>query len=702
MKISLRSLQRFFFPRSPLRWPDGVPPSTSSVVARHPANSPEDSIPVRMAACSATLVACASLAWVDPEFSVWLPLLGIVVGAVVSHWRRNGRNLGLKVFLAVGMLAALWFSLSNLFLSGIEPRRALAYLLVWLQVLNGFDLPRRRNLRVSVLVAAILMIVTATLSREAFFGLLLVAFAVCWVWFGTASARVELGLSQLKRDGTQTRPVVFLVLLATVITLPIFFALPRKTRNFDGTGMPVSLRLALPSILDARVQGAVARERAGGTGRRTMGRFDAFEEQLDLGTRGFPSDELVLRVASDIPTYLRAIAYDEYDGLRWQIHQKDRVESLDASGSPLRLTAPFGQRRGRTVAQTIYVEQDLGNLILVPWSPTQLYFPTPLVWRDSTHNLRSPVRLQTDMYYSVVAELPPLKPLSPRQGGDTAPEPLKRYLALPVLTERVVTFAREAVARRDSPVAVMRALRDALVTEYPYDISAPATPRGREPVDHFLFEQRRGFCQHFASALAVLGRVVGVPTRLVTGFLPGEYNYLTGLWEIRGKHAHAWVEAWLPGAGWVSFDATPGVAGVFDEGPKSSEHASRGWPNSWQMTWWALFLGLLLLGGRFTFAWARASRAPVRPISRWYQRLREQVAWRDGPPPLPGQTAREWLDAVRRDGRFLHALPAIECFLSVYEDARFAANGTSQKGKKEFDRALQALDGPGEAGPPKE
>jgi hypothetical protein len=92
-----------------------------------------------------------------------------------------------------------------------------------------------------------------------------------------------------------------------------------------------------------------------------------------------------------------------------------------------------------------------------------------------------------------------------------------------------------------------------------YNLDVPRQPNGVDAVDWFLFDSREGFCEHIASAMAVLLRAEDVPTRLVTGFGPGERNPFTGYYEVREADAHAWVEVLYPGIGWVPYDPTFGV-----------------------------------------------------------------------------------------------------------------------------------------------
>jgi transglutaminase-like putative cysteine protease len=92
-----------------------------------------------------------------------------------------------------------------------------------------------------------------------------------------------------------------------------------------------------------------------------------------------------------------------------------------------------------------------------------------------------------------------------------------------------------------------------------YDLGIPPDPEGVDAVDHFLFETRRGFCEHIASAMVLLLRAAGVPARFVVGFGPGDRNPLTGYFDVRESDAHAWVEVVYPGIGWMPYDPTFGV-----------------------------------------------------------------------------------------------------------------------------------------------
>jgi transglutaminase-like putative cysteine protease len=137
---------------------------------------------------------------------------------------------------------------------------------------------------------------------------------------------------------------------------------------------------------------------------------------------------------------------------------------------------------------------------------------------------------------------------------------LNWYLRLPEgRNPRTANLAREMRAAAASEEAFVRAVLSRFNAEdYYYTLQPP--PLGRDPVDRFLFDTRKGFCEHYASAFAVLMREAGIPSRIVLGYQGGELNPVGGHFTIRQADAHAWTEIWLKGAGWRRVDPTAAVA----------------------------------------------------------------------------------------------------------------------------------------------
>ena len=120
-------------------------------------------------------------------------------------------------------------------------------------------------------------------------------------------------------------------------------------------------------------------------------------------------------------------------------------------------------------------------------------------------------------------------------------------------------LARTMRAEAGSDAAYVDAvLRKFNTEEFYYTLEPPAL--GRDPVDQFLFDTRRGFCEHYASAFAVMMRAAGIPARIVLGYQGGELNPMGNYLIVRQSDAHAWTEIWLEGIGWRRIDPTAAVA----------------------------------------------------------------------------------------------------------------------------------------------
>lgn len=145
-------------------------------------------------------------------------------------------------------------------------------------------------------------------------------------------------------------------------------------------------------------------------------------------------------------------------------------------------------------------------------------------------------------------------------GADDDQSVLSRSLRLPAGSNpRTAAFAAELRRKHTDNRALVAAVLTMFRNEnFVYTLSPPLL--GAQPVDEFLFDTRRGFCEHYASAFTVLMRAAGVPARVVTGYLGGEVNPVGGYILVRQADAHAWVEIWLENTGWVRVDPTAAVS----------------------------------------------------------------------------------------------------------------------------------------------
>lgn len=655
------------------------------------------------AAGAIAILALYSVSGVTDENSPGVLIaLGIgLLGQYVSH-RLRGKSLwAIKAVLAAGMIILLWRYMSNLLANLQDTRYPLAELLLYLAVINSFDLPRRHNLRIAMMVSVILLVVTATLSRDMAFGAFLLAFLGAGLVWAHQDMLSELNApAELKAAGkTTARSLLPLGAVILAGALSLLLAVPRN----EGGGfnqLPFSEMLTLPAVLDPQVRNPAYP--AGGSG----GSDDApeldpeayygFSEDLDLNFRGRLSETVALKVRSPRRQFWRGMAYDTFDGRRWRMSKPTEVTklqsnpfNLDAGKNPVEAGSP-----GRPEITTVYVEKNQTNLILLPSHPAQLYFPTGVIMADPYDSYRSPLLLEKGMYYTVIA-----RPRSlPRAGPDRELPPASRlkraglelepYLGLPPsFSARVRALAHAVTEGAQGPRERLRLLETHLEANYAYDLGVPAFPPRADQLDHFLFEAKRGYCEHFATALALMAREVGVPTRLVTGYLPGDFNPFTGFYEVRTSHAHAWVEAYLWGWGWVALDPTPGFAGP-TEVSEGLRLPLADWARSLGNQGGGLLagLGILVLGGALGIGLRRRPRR-ISEASRAYLKF-VAIAGRAGGFETEGLTPRELLERIGETPSLKAIALEAEAIVAAYEEIRFG--GAPDDGS--LARALASLE----------
>lgn len=298
-------------------------------------------------------------------------------------------------------------------------------------------------------------------------------------------------------------------------------------------------------------------------------RMVGFSDRVDLGGVGRlrTDPKIALRVhlpdrtlspPARVALYLRGTAFDHYDGRTWS-RTLSRNVPLELHGQTIPLKRFPDPARDRVM-----------NIELEPIEPPVIFVPAGAVALRVLPRGAALLEAPTGVYAGPEGEL---KYANFNEGGlryiaylggvseelDVPLLPVERlrYLTLPPnTTERMADLARSWAGGKTDALAQARAVEAHLRTDYRYDVDSPSGARDN-PLDHFLFESRRGHCEFYSTAMAVLLRVLGVPTRTVTGFFGGTYNRFGEYYAVRQGDAHSWVEAHLPGRGWVRFDPTP-------------------------------------------------------------------------------------------------------------------------------------------------
>ena len=254
----------------------------------------------------------------------------------------------------------------------------------------------------------------------------------------------------------------------------------------------------------------------------------------------------------------RGVVLDTFDGSDWKkknrrrsvvmpednrysfgkISPRSDVASYEVLLEPLATTALFGHYQVREIS---------GRLI-------------PGLDVDDDGAIFARFQQSRRLQYQVTSEMP--KRLTVEDNGDYGADGIPAeiqftYLQLPEnLDPRIRELAQKITAQAKSPLEKAVRIEAYLKRNYKYTLTLTWDP-GTKPLSAFLFQAKSGHCEYFASAMAVLLRAAGVPTRMVNGFLMGEYNPVGDAYIVRQSDAHSWVEVYLPVHGWREFDATP-------------------------------------------------------------------------------------------------------------------------------------------------
>jgi hypothetical protein len=253
----------------------------------------------------------------------------------------------------------------------------------------------------------------------------------------------------------------------------------------------------------------------------------------------------------------RGSALSQFDGKRWY-NPKSQLQRIQLNETPTFLATESQRRReGQRVNYQVRVGQIDTDTMFFAGIP-ELVQIDKLKWMllGPGQTYRTGFGSTQGRVYLATGHLPAL---------DSPPEPeveplpeqtFNEHLLLPGSTDRRIIELARQTGLGPTDIDRARAVERHLRTRYSYSTKLLTEPVN-DPIAHFLFTRRQGHCEYFASAMAVMLRSIHIPARVVTGFQSGQYNPMTGLHVIRASDAHSWVEAWIAGRGWMTFDPTP-------------------------------------------------------------------------------------------------------------------------------------------------
>ncbi len=280
---------------------------------------------------------------------------------------------------------------------------------------------------------------------------------------------------------------------------------------------------------------------------------------------------VLLRVFAARPSYYQGETLATYTGTGWLQAPAENLQLRRSQRIPpgvVRQVGPETGADGPSTIQRVKVVRGTYPVLFGGYQITRVTPPAGLrhYTLNETADAVSSGVLSAGESYTVRSSLvrPAAESLQSVHDGNLA-YALPQYLELPTnFPRRDIALARRITAGKQGTYAKVEAIIQYLQTHETYHLHVPYVPPGKDFVDQFLFVTHRGYCDYFSSALAVLSRAVGIPSRWVKGFVtvPPDPNYHGpgNEYVLRGTDAHSWADIWFAGYGWVPFEATPSFA----------------------------------------------------------------------------------------------------------------------------------------------
>ncbi|MCS6286173.1 MAG: DUF3488 domain-containing protein [Nitrospira sp.] len=499
----------------------------------------------------------------------WLLLL-TGISLILTLLRTLGIDRFQRVFDRMRLSAMVWNILTviafagfwaDLFWISAELLPAGVHFLLILMVIKLFNLDQRRDYLHLYAISLMAILGSAASTTDLWYLPVFLAYLLMGVWTlllyqltkesgtghspASTTENAAVALQPGRRE--QITPELFwlangLAVGALCLTVLIFFTIPRVSAGFGQKGS--------------------------GEGLRTSG----FSETVDLGMIGPIKRDpgIVMRVELSDRTglqldrfYLRGMAYDRYDGKSWTTrlaHRRALVESPAGTFSVRHISSRSPRPVGQLIRQTILLEAlDTAVLFAAP-HPESISGQFLAIQSDPTGAIYLPFPTSSRIEYTVHSRVTPVVPADLQSQPAVYTEVFKQhFLQIPESSERLGVLATEITQSKSSAYEKAQAVEAYLTKNYRYSLDIPSSVQ-TNPLEEFLFERKTGYCEHYATAMVMLLRAVGVPARLVTGFLATEWNEYGNYYLVRQRDAHAWVEIHLPNSGWVTMDPTPAVS----------------------------------------------------------------------------------------------------------------------------------------------
>lgn len=516
-----------------------------------------------------TLTGFATLAGTGKIDVISLVLVtGALAGRALLLFHRRQVAIPERITNYVTLLYIAFYGLDYLFISR-QFIPATVHLVLFSLMVKSFSVHRDRDYLYIAVLSFAMVLATAVLTVDSLFLFLFGVFLL--IALATATS-TELRRSWADSQGEdQFKGLDVAKLNRTAISAPLV----RMTLALAGAILffAVGIFFLLPRRMTAGYLSSLGSQSELVSG---------FRDEVQLGAIGrIQQSNAVVMHVSFLPGArppadfrLRGVALSRFEGNRWSNTREHYILPGTGTGFRIpRLTIHNPADHSRNIRYQVSFDSDSQVIFLIP-DPVVFFGTFRLLRVDASGSVFINYLNQETRKY--VAESHPPAPMSAaiEHSNTDYPGPISEDLQLPLnIDRRIRNLAEQITAKQPTRFRKAQAIEQYLLKHYDYTLELP-NPLPADPLAHFLFERKKGHCEYFATAMAIMLRTIGLPARVVNGFRGGEYNDITGSYMIRAKDAHSWVEAYFTDYGWYTFDPTPG----------GNEAPLTGWSRIWLYT----------------------------------------------------------------------------------------------------------------------
>ncbi|NOY64732.1 MAG: DUF3488 domain-containing transglutaminase family protein [Nitrospirae bacterium] len=391
---------------------------------------------------------------------------------------------------------------------------AVGHLTMLFHAIKSFDIKDPWDPLQVFFMSLIQLLLASEVTRSMVFGAIFLIFMAGMVVAMFYSHIIKEGATGIKRF---LRPIVTMTLLLIFMTTVFFLVLPRFRGSLFGRSLSKGIK-------------------------------SGFSEKVSLGSLGEikldPTIVMRIRISpmKGFRPYWRGMTFDVYSDNAWSSLQQSMRDYSSRNG--VFLLSGYDSEKG--FRQEIILEPIETDLIFALRGAYRVEVESKTLSMTDTGDIYIPKKSGKRIRYTVLSTNTPFR--------ETEPSPV--YLQLPEDMAWLRGFTEGVLPPVKDNKEIAEAIETYLRDNYTYSLSPSPPPEGVNPIRYFLLDEKKGFCEHYATAMVLMLRSMGIPARVVSGYMGGEYNRYGRYYIVRQKDAHTWVEAFIDGE-WMRFDPTP-------------------------------------------------------------------------------------------------------------------------------------------------